>query len=306
MQRMWRVEFALLALVLLATVGASPAWARQAPDFQLPDLDGRTRSLQEFRGKIVVLDFWATWCGPCRRLMSEFLAPMHLMYGDDSRFELIGVGLGETAQTQKQFAQSQGFKWLKLHDVNSTVGRQYGVQGIPHLVVLDEQGQIIAEGNGFQVAQPLSQYLAERLGGEGPLSASSGVGMAGAPGGTSAGGGQDVTQVIVLLIVIAIVVAVSVRKEKTTQPHLGSGGVAHGSGPAGPTPAFGAGPSFPAVMPPALDRNPAIPAPAPHDPWLAPQPQDAAHAPQDEANAPAGQAAQPVPPKHNPFFHGPR
>lgn len=217
------VRAAWCAALAVAVVLATPDTARAnvarvgepAPAFQLSSLDGTPHRLSDYEGRIVLLDFWASWCGPCLRLMDQVLKPMHAQYAGDDRFALIGIGLagrGESPQKQAQLAEQRGYDWIKLFDGAGTTARAYGVQAIPHLVLLDETGQVVAAGAASnQLVESIQQYLATRLG-EADLTATADTPIA--VTGASAGGWANTAQILVLGAVIILVIVMSLRSER--------------------------------------------------------------------------------------------
>lgn len=139
-----------------------------APNWTATDvMDGAQASLEDLRGKLVLMDFWATWCPPCKTLMQRELQPLHQKYGQDERFMLVGVGLpwnGETAAKEKAFAEQQGYHWRKVFDASGAAGQAYGVEGIPFLALVDEEGKILVMGSGWSKIEEVKRVLAERLG----------------------------------------------------------------------------------------------------------------------------------------------
>jgi len=111
-----------------------------APDFSAPDLAGQTVSLSDYRGqKVVLLDFWATWCGPCKMAM-----PGLQSLQDDFKkrgLEILSLNEGESAEQAGNFIKKKGYGFHVLLDASSAIGASYGVRGIPTLVV-DKQGLV--------------------------------------------------------------------------------------------------------------------------------------------------------------------
>lgn len=112
-----------------------------APDFTLAALEGGDVQLSGLRGKPVILNFWATWCSPCRAEMPE-LEALWQRYQDDGLL-LIGVDQGENAATVERFARGVvGTTFPLLLDTNQAVGRAYGVRALPTTVFIDAEGRI--------------------------------------------------------------------------------------------------------------------------------------------------------------------
>jgi thiol-disulfide isomerase/thioredoxin len=114
-----------------------------APELSLQTLTGETVKLADLRGKIVLLDFWATWCEPCRNQMPA-IAKLHRETKDQG-VVLLGVNDDDTAEKALKWAKEQGYGWPSLYDgQQKDARRKYKVDGIPTLVLIDKQG-IIAE-----------------------------------------------------------------------------------------------------------------------------------------------------------------
>ncbi len=118
-----------------------------AADFTFADLEGKSVTLSKLRGKVVILDFWATWCGPCRKTM-----PLLQQYYSETRppeVEVFGVNVWErNPGGVKPFIESNGFKFPILLGDNA-VAEKYGVRGIPTLVVIDKDGKVAYRHVGY-------------------------------------------------------------------------------------------------------------------------------------------------------------
>ena len=140
---------AVLSVGLLLLVGAGLLqWFRRsdglhklegqaAPRFELSDLDGQTVSLAQLRGKIVMLDFWATWCAPCRISM-PILDKLQREFSND--MVLLAVNLLEPRDLVREYVARQNVRSRVLLDPEGNVMRQYGSESIPMQVIIDQEG----------------------------------------------------------------------------------------------------------------------------------------------------------------------
>ena len=111
-------------------------------DFELQDLSGATRRLSDFRGKVVFLNFWATWCGPCRFEMPS----MEKLYRrlKDEGLEILAVNLQEDRSSVEQFVDEYGLSFPVLLDTTGRIGATYGARSIPTTYIVDREGFVIA------------------------------------------------------------------------------------------------------------------------------------------------------------------
>lgn len=119
---------------------------RPAPAFNLADLDGRRVSLDQFKGKVVMLDFWATWCGPCRMTM-PLLENLQKEYA--TTMVLLAVNLQEPGDVVKDYMRKQNLHSRVLLDEEGTVGQTYGAEQIPLQVLIDKEGIVRDSITGF-------------------------------------------------------------------------------------------------------------------------------------------------------------
>lgn len=137
----------------------------EAPEIRLPNPEGDTLSLRSLRGKVVLIDFWASWCGPCRR-ENPNVVRVYNKYKDKG-FEILGVSLDRTKASWLKAIEKDGLEWLHVSDLKywqSIAAKSYGVSAIPHTVLLDQEGKILATKLR---SRALEQKLAEIFGGEG-------------------------------------------------------------------------------------------------------------------------------------------
>ncbi|MBI5462771.1 MAG: TlpA family protein disulfide reductase [Gammaproteobacteria bacterium] len=111
-----------------------------APDFELKDLDGVPHKLTDYRGKVVVLNFWATWCPPCRYEMPSMQRGWEKAQADDIVF--LGVNVGEDADTVFMFLADYSVEFPLLLDMDAKVIKQYQVVGLPTTYIIDPQGRL--------------------------------------------------------------------------------------------------------------------------------------------------------------------
>jgi thiol-disulfide isomerase/thioredoxin len=136
-----------------------------APEISLPDLNGKQHRLSDLKGKVVLIDFWASWCGPCRK-ENPNVVRLYKKYNSKG-FEIFSVSLDTDKAAWKQAIQSDGLVW-KNH-VSDLMGwqtplvQQYGINGIPYTVLIDGEGKIIGIGlRGAQLEQKLEEVLGKK------------------------------------------------------------------------------------------------------------------------------------------------
>ena len=120
-----------------------------APDFTVYDADGNAVKLSDFIGKPVVLNFWASWCGPCKSEMPEF-EEAYKEHGSDIHFVIVNLtdGSRETTETARAFIDTQGYTFPVYYDTDIDAAMQYAVSSIPATYFIDADGNLTAYGIG--------------------------------------------------------------------------------------------------------------------------------------------------------------
>jgi peroxiredoxin len=144
----------------------NPLVGKVAPDFELHDLDGKTVKLSSLRGKVVVLDFWATWCPPCVASLPLVTAAASARNAQGVVF--FGVNQKETSDVIRAFQKEKSLNFPVLLDAKGTVGTLYQAKAIPETVVIDKKGKIEAVHVGFEagIKKQLGQELDDLLAGK--------------------------------------------------------------------------------------------------------------------------------------------
>ncbi len=136
---------------------AEPAVGQPAPDFAFALADNRGATLSALQGHPVVINFWATWCGPCRREMPEFVA----LSREDPEVVVLAVNVEEERSLVVPFAQEFQMPFPVILDPEGVIRRHYGVRGLPTTFFVGPDGRIKARWNGLLTGEMLHQLLEE-------------------------------------------------------------------------------------------------------------------------------------------------
>jgi len=147
--------YAVVALCLLGLYIASRRTAQKpkpkasgnlAPDFTVKDIDGRKLTLSDYKGKVVLLNFWATWCAPCRTEIPHFVE-MQNRFGLNG-FQVIGISMDDDAKPVREFAQQFGLNYPVAVGDDKLAESYGGVLGLPISFIIDREGRIYAKRIG--------------------------------------------------------------------------------------------------------------------------------------------------------------
>ncbi|MBQ8724063.1 MAG: TlpA family protein disulfide reductase [Oscillospiraceae bacterium] len=120
-----------------------------APDFTVYDIDGNEVKLSDFVGKPVVLNFWASWCGPCKSEMPDF-ETVYNEYGNDIHFMIVNMtdGSRETLETASSYVKESGYTFPVYYDTEYDAAVTYSVYSLPTTYFIDSKGYLVAQGSG--------------------------------------------------------------------------------------------------------------------------------------------------------------
>jgi peroxiredoxin len=157
------VAMAAAAGLPLAATAAAPAAGQPAPDFALRGLDGQNLRLREQRGHVVLLNFWASWCGPCREEMPQ-LSRLHDKYRA-AGLQLLGVNVDDDASNAASVATKLAVKFPVLLDTDKQVSKLYDISAMPSTVLIDRDGRVRHLHKGYRegTAQAYEQQIRELL-----------------------------------------------------------------------------------------------------------------------------------------------
>jgi thiol-disulfide isomerase/thioredoxin len=132
----------LIGLVACSTKTPPPREGSRAPEFVLKDLEGREVSLSSLKGNVVLVNFWATWCPPCREEIPSMAKLNALVAGKPVRLLAISIDEGGKAAVENLF-RKMNVTLPTLLDTDSKTGKRYGITGVPETFIVDRQGYVV-------------------------------------------------------------------------------------------------------------------------------------------------------------------
>lgn len=162
----WRISLSIAGMILLSACASppvltstSPEVGALAPEFTLKDLHGNDVSLSDFRGQIVLLNFWATWCGPCR----EEMPTIQERYNGGG-FAILAINFGESQEKVQEYLDELGIDLPVLLDPGGSIQELYRVRGYPSSFFVDPDGVIRFIHIGELKQDDLDYYLSQLKG----------------------------------------------------------------------------------------------------------------------------------------------
>lgn len=131
-----------------------------APDFTMTDKDGKEVKFSNFAGKPIVLNFWASWCGPCQMEMPDF-EEMYKTYGEEVQFVMVNMtdGSQETVESATQFITEKGYTFPVYYDTKMEGAYYYSVYSLPTTYLIDTEGHVSASNKGMISGENLQKGI---------------------------------------------------------------------------------------------------------------------------------------------------
>lgn len=134
----------------------------KAPDFNLKDQYGVVHSLENYKGKVIFLNFWATWCPPCKKEMPD-VESIYKEYGENKK-DVVILGVNSEKENEvKKFLKDKGYTFPTIIDENSEVMRKYFIQAFPTSFVIDKEGNVYGYVMGGLTKEQIKQVIEEVL-----------------------------------------------------------------------------------------------------------------------------------------------
>ncbi len=133
----------LISFLSISTFGQKLAVGDVAPSFNLPGIDGQPVSIENIESKVIIIDFWASWCTPCLKSVKTTLKPLYDSY-DRSEVEIIGISNDIQESKWRAAVNKWGLQWKNVWDADRSLVRSYDVPAIPTYFIVDSTGKMLA------------------------------------------------------------------------------------------------------------------------------------------------------------------
>lgn len=152
----------IIGIIFLMISLVSFSSSAKAPDFNLKDQYGVTHSLENYKGKVIFLNFWATWCPPCKKEMPD-IENIYKEYGENKK-DVVILGVNSEKENEvKKFLKDKGYTFPTVIDENSEVMRKYFIQAFPTSFIIDKEGNVYGYVMGGLTKEQIKQVIEEVL-----------------------------------------------------------------------------------------------------------------------------------------------
>jgi thiol-disulfide isomerase/thioredoxin len=157
------MKSSLLSLAVTAAFVFSPfariSAADEKPEIKFTAVDGREVDLAKLKGKVVLIDFWATWCGPCVGEVPHVLEAYKKFH--DKGFEIIGISLDRDKSALTSFIKERGMEWPQSFESSNALADKYGINAIPAMWLVDKDGNVATKNARKDLAAQVEKLLAK-------------------------------------------------------------------------------------------------------------------------------------------------
>lgn len=152
----------IIGIIFLMISLVSFSNSAKAPDFNLKDQYGVIHSLENYKGKVIFLNFWATWCPPCKKEMPD-VESIYKEYGENKK-DVVILGVNSEKENEvKKFLKDKGYTFPTVIDENSEVMKKYFIQAFPTSFVIDKEGNVYGYVMGGLTKEQIKQVIEEVL-----------------------------------------------------------------------------------------------------------------------------------------------
>ena len=151
----------IISFMVLSVSAQTAKKGSTAPDFSLKTSEGKTLKLSDYKGKAVLLHFWATWCPPCRKELPgmEKLYKKLQAQGDSAKLAFLGICISDTAKNQSSFMKKNNYTFLSCLDETDEVAILYNIQGVPTSILVSPEGKILSINVGMMSEKQLADFV---------------------------------------------------------------------------------------------------------------------------------------------------
>jgi peroxiredoxin len=154
-----------MGTIVLGQTGNVVEKGQPVPNFSFTSAEGQTLDISDYKGKVMLINFFATWCGPCMAEMPVIQEKVWTKYKDNSKFAMLAFGRGHTAEEVKAFKESKQFGFPIYPDANKSIYAKFATQYIPRNYIIDTNGHVVYSSVGYSAEEfdVLLQTLAQLL-----------------------------------------------------------------------------------------------------------------------------------------------